>query len=163
MANDINLYLKMEYSPLILTKAAKACFIFQAYQLHLVVPFQINDKIFLQLDRQLFSFYLFAFQNSCQLVNALILAVLENREVWVHEMNEKNHLSEKILESGCLPENHDENQEYDFLIILVDMMIDYLVEVNSEVFMEVQDKLIAQFEGILALPFSDKLEGINRA
>jgi hypothetical protein len=65
------------------------------------------------------------------------LAVLENREVWVHEMNEKNHLSEKILESGCLPENHDENQEYDFLIILVDMMIDYLVEVNSEVFMEV--------------------------
>lgn len=55
----------------------------------------------------------------------------------MHEMNEKNHLSEKILESGCLPENHDENQEYDFLIILVDMMIDYLVEVNSEVFMEV--------------------------
>ena len=42
-------------------------------------------------------------------------------------------------------------------------MIDYLVEANSEVFMEVWDKLIAQFEGILALPFSDKLEGSNRA
>lgn len=55
----------------------------------------------------------------------------------MHEMSEKNHLSEKIIESGYLPENHYENQEYDFLITLVDMMIDYLVEVNSEVFMEV--------------------------
>lgn len=84
-----------------------------------------------------------------------------NHEVWALEMNGKNCLFGTIFESGYLPENHFEIQEYDFLIILVHIMTDFLAEASSEVFIEAWDKLSAQFGEILALPFSDRLGEIN--
>jgi len=51
-------------------------------------------------------------------------------------MNVKNHLFETIFESGYLNGSHYEILESDSLIIMVDMIIGYLVEVNNEVFIE---------------------------
>ena len=78
-------------------------------------------------------------------------------------MNEKNHLLKMIFESGYLLGSHYGIQECDSLIIRVDKRTDYLVGANSEVFLEVLDKLSAQFEGRLALPFWDTQVGINHA